>query len=102
MPSPYNQERQQPINVRRFCVPFIFGLAITFIAVAIAAWFLGGFTTEAGALTQVDHVAARNLDRAKLRALVEKYVQGRSFRVFGEPHVNVLALNMALDAREAG
>jgi K+-transporting ATPase ATPase C chain len=59
--------------------------------------------TEAGALTQVNHVAtARNLDGAKVRALVEKYVQGRVLGVFGEPHVNVLALNMALDAGEAG
>jgi potassium-transporting ATPase KdpC subunit len=59
--------------------------------------------TEAGALTQVNHVAAaRDLDPAKVRALVEKYVQGRILGVFGEPHVNVLALNMALDAGEAG
>ena len=59
--------------------------------------------TEAGALTQVSHVAtARNLDPAKVRALVEKYVQGRVLGVFGEPHVNVLALNMALDNGEAG
>ena len=59
--------------------------------------------SEAGALRQVNHVAtARNLDPAKVRALVEKYVQGRMLGVFGEPHVNVLALNMALDNGEAG
>jgi potassium-transporting ATPase KdpC subunit len=59
--------------------------------------------TEAGALTQVNHVAAaRNLDPAKVRALVDKYVQGRVLGVFGEPHVNVLALNLALDNGEAG
>jgi K+-transporting ATPase ATPase C chain len=59
--------------------------------------------TEAGALTQVHHVAvARNLDPVKVRALVEKYVQGRVLGVFGEPHVNVLALNLALDNGEAG
>ena len=59
--------------------------------------------TEAGALTQVNHVAtARNLDPAKVRSLVEKYLQGRMLGVFGEPHVNVLALNMALDNGEAG
>lgn len=59
--------------------------------------------TEAGALIQVNHVAvARNLDPGKVRALVEKYVQGRILGVFGEPHVNVLALNLALDAGEAG
>ena len=59
--------------------------------------------TEAGALIQVNHVAAaRNLDPAKIRTLVEKYVQGRSLGIFGEAHVNVLALNMALDKGEAG
>jgi K+-transporting ATPase ATPase C chain len=59
--------------------------------------------TEAAALIQVPHVAtARNLDQAKVRALVEKYVQGRILVVFGEPHVNVLALNLALDNGEAG
>jgi potassium-transporting ATPase KdpC subunit len=59
--------------------------------------------TEAGALTQVNHVAtARNLDPANVRVLVEKYLQGRVLGVFGEPHVNVLALNMALDNGEAG
>jgi potassium-transporting ATPase KdpC subunit len=59
--------------------------------------------TEAAALIQITHVAtARSLDPAKVRALVEKYVQGRSLGVFGEPHVNVLALNMALDNGEAG
>jgi potassium-transporting ATPase KdpC subunit len=58
--------------------------------------------TEAAALIQITHVAtARSLDPAKVRALVEKYVQGRSLGVFGEPHVNVLALNMALDNGEA-
>jgi potassium-transporting ATPase KdpC subunit len=59
--------------------------------------------SEAGALIQVNHVAAaRNLDPARVRALVEKYVQGPVFGVFGESRVNVLALNMALDNGEAG
>jgi K+-transporting ATPase ATPase C chain len=59
--------------------------------------------TEAAALIQVNHVAtARSLDPNKVHALVEKYVQGRMLGVFGEPHVNVLALNMALDNGEAG
>jgi potassium-transporting ATPase KdpC subunit len=59
--------------------------------------------SEASALLQVDRVAkARGLDPTKVRALVEKYVSGRILWVFGEPHVNVLDLNMALDAGEAG
>jgi K+-transporting ATPase ATPase C chain len=59
--------------------------------------------SEASALLQVDRVAgARNLDAAKVRALVEKHVQGRILWIFGEPHVNVLDVNMALDSGEAG
>ena len=59
--------------------------------------------TEANALLQVHRVAAaRNLDEAKVRALVEKYVHGRVLWIFGEPYVNVLEVNLALDRGEAG
>ena len=59
--------------------------------------------TEASALLQVDRVArARNLDAATVRALVEKHVQGSVLWIFGQPHVNVLDVNMALDSGEAG
>jgi K+-transporting ATPase ATPase C chain len=59
--------------------------------------------SEASALLQVDRVAkARGLDPARVRVLVEKHVQGRVLWIFGEPHVNVLDVNMALDAGEAG
>lgn len=55
--------------------------------------------SEAAALAQVPMVArARGLDPAKLTALVESQVQGRILWIFGEPHVNVLSLNLALDA----
>jgi K+-transporting ATPase ATPase C chain len=59
--------------------------------------------TEASVLLQVHRVAqARNLDEAKVRALVEKSVHGRILWVFGEQYVNVLELNLALDNGEAG
>lgn len=59
--------------------------------------------TEANALLQIDRVAqARNLDPAKVRALVEKYKHGRILWIFGEEHVNVLEVNLALDRGEAG
>jgi K+-transporting ATPase ATPase C chain len=59
--------------------------------------------TEASALLQVHRVAqARGLDESRVRALVEKYVHPRILWVFGEPRVNVLELNMALDSGEAG
>jgi K+-transporting ATPase ATPase C chain len=59
--------------------------------------------TEASALLQVNRVAqARNLDPAKVRALVESHVQSRVLWIFGEPHVNVLDVNLALDSGAAG
>jgi K+-transporting ATPase ATPase C chain len=58
--------------------------------------------TEASALVQVNRVAqARGLDSGKVRAVVEKHVQGRVLWIFGQPHVNVLDVNMALDNGEA-
>ena len=55
--------------------------------------------TVAGALYQVPRVAqARGLSQDKVKQLVMNNVTGRFLGIFGEPSVNVLDLNLALDA----
>jgi K+-transporting ATPase ATPase C chain len=52
----------------------------------------------ASASYQVFRIAtARGLSEAEVSSLVEEYTEGRQFGVFGEPRVNVLLLNLALD-----
>jgi potassium-transporting ATPase KdpC subunit len=51
------------------------------------------------AVAQIAAVAkARNLPVDKVRALVDENIQGRFLGLIGEPRINVLRLNMALDA----
>jgi K+-transporting ATPase ATPase C chain len=56
--------------------------------------------SPAAALYQVSRVAReRKLTPDAVRALVERHTEGRLWGLLGEPRVNVLALNLALDGR---
>jgi K+-transporting ATPase ATPase C chain len=55
----------------------------------------------AAALYQVPRVArVRGLDADAVRRLVEQHIRGRQFGILGEPRVNVLQLNLALNGVE--
>ena len=56
--------------------------------------------SPANAAIQVDRVAAaRHVSPAAVTALVKQYTQGRVLGFLGEPEVNVLELNIALDQK---
>lgn len=69
-------------------------------AVTSSASGLDPHISVKNAMLQVPRVArVRKLSVDSVTALVQKYTEGRDFGVFGEPRVNVLKLNLALDGQ---
>jgi len=99
--GPNNSTLVQLIKARQKAISAFDHVSVSAIppdAVTASGSGLDPDITPQNAAIQVDRVAAaRHISPAVVRALVAKYTSGRQLGILGEPVVNVLLLNIALD-----
>jgi len=103
--GPNNTTLLQNIQQRKAAYAKLNGVPASSVppdAVTTSGSGLDPYISPQNAYLQVNRVAsARHLSPAQVKALVDSHVQGRVLGFLGEPRVNVLALNMALDELSA-
>lgn len=100
--GPENEDLITAIQERQAAISELDGVDVSEIpadAVTASGSGLDPHISPAYALLQVPRVAeARGLDEQEVRDLVEAHIESRDLGFLGEPRVNVLELNLALDA----